>query len=355
MTALQTVQSSDDSDFLLDVNDLVVHFETGKRRPFQGPSYVHAVDGVSFRVRRGTTFGIVGESGSGKSTTAQAIMRLVPVTSGQIVFHGRNILDLAGKPLREVRKQLQIVFQDPFSALNPRRRAGDQIREPLDLLNIGSRGERDERVRRLLGEVGLPPQAADLFPHQFSGGQRQRLCIARALAPEPDLIVCDEAVSALDVAIQAQILNLLKRLQRERGLTYIFISHDLSVIQQFCDEIAVMYLGKIVEQAPTAGIFVEPRHPYTWSLIAAAAPPGPIRDELKRRYLVKGDPPSPVDPAPGCRFAQRCPSATENCRIVLPQLDAIRPHHYVACHRVGELDPPAFDAAAMGNPVQQSM
>jgi peptide/nickel transport system ATP-binding protein len=341
MTALEAAQTYDASDVLLDVNDLVVHFPAGRRSG--KPSFVHAVDGVSFRVRRGTTFGIVGESGSGKSTTAQAVMRLVPVTSGQVVFGNRNIAELSGAPLRAVRRHLQIVFQDPFSALNPRRRAGDQIREPLDLLGIGSRSDRDGRVRKLLAEVGLPPQAADLFPHQFSGGQRQRLCIARALAPEPDLIVCDEAVSALDVAIQAQILNLLKRLQRERNLTYIFISHDLAVIQQFCDEVAVMYLGKIVEQAPAAEIFRAPRHPYTWSLLAAAAPPGPMRDELKRRYLVKGDPPSPVDPLPGCRFVERCPSAVDVCRQRLPTLDAVAPCHYVGCHRSAELASPTFD------------
>lgn len=342
MTAFEAAQIHGASDILLDVNDLVVHFPAGRRSG--KPSFVHAVDGVSFRVRRGTTFGIVGESGSGKSTTAQAVMRLVPVTSGQVVFGNRNIAELSGEPLRAVRRHLQIVFQDPFSALNPRRRAGDQIREPLDLLGIGSRSDRDERVRKLLAEVGLPPQAADLFPHQFSGGQRQRLCIARALAPEPDLIVCDEAVSALDVAIQAQILNLLKRLQRERNLTYIFISHDLAVIQQFCDEVAVMYLGKIVEQAPAAEIFRAPHHPYTWSLLAAAAPPGPMRDELKRRYLVKGDPPSPVDPLPGCRFVERCPSAVEVCRQRLPTLDAVAPCHYVGCHRSAELAPPTFDS-----------
>lgn len=343
MTSMAEVLASPDaSDVVLDVNDLVVHFPAGRKTVLGKPSFVHAVDGVSFRVRRGTTFGIVGESGSGKSTTAQAIMRLVPATSGQIVFGGKNIAELTGQPLRAIRRHLQIVFQDPFSALNPRRRAGDQIREPLDLLNVGKRGERDDRVHRLLAEVGLPPQAADLFPHQFSGGQRQRLCIARALAPEPDLIVCDEAVSALDVAIQAQILNLLKRLQRERNLTYIFISHDLGVIQQFCDEVAVMYLGKIVEQAPAADIFAAPRHPYTWSLIAAAAPPGPMRDALKQRYLVKGDPPSPVDPPPGCRFAQRCTSVIDVCRTALPPLDPITPGHFVACCRVGELAPPTF-------------
>ncbi|WP_257168150.1 ABC transporter ATP-binding protein [Bradyrhizobium sp. SRS-191] len=335
MSMAEAIRGTGTREVLLDVNDLVVHFPAGRRHG--KPSFVHAVDGVSFRVRRGTTFGIVGESGSGKSTTAQAVMRLVPATSGQIVFGNRDIAGLTGRSLREVRRHLQIVFQDPFSALNPRRRAGDQIREPLDLLGIGTRSERDERVRRLLAEVGLPPQAADLYPHQFSGGQRQRLCIARAMAPEPDLIVCDEAVSALDVAIQAQILNLLKRLQRERDLTYIFISHDLGVIQKFCDEVAVMYLGKIVEQAPAADIFAAPRHPYTWSLVAAAAPPGPMREDLKRRYLVKGDPPSPVDPPPGCRFAQRCPMAIEACSQRLPALDAIGPHHYVACHRAAEL------------------
>lgn len=345
MSALQAIAPSETS--LLDVKDLVVHFAAGRKGPFEPPSWVHAVDGVSFRVRRGTSFGIVGESGSGKSTTAQAIMRLVAVTSGQIMFQGQDLLGATGRKLQEVRKHLQIVFQDPFSALNPRRRAGDQIREPLDLLGIGTASERTERVRHLLEEVGLPPQAADLFPHQFSGGQRQRLCIARALAPEPDLIVCDEAVSALDVAIQAQILNLLKRLQRERNLTYIFISHDLGVIQQFCDEIAVMYLGKIVEQAPAVNIFAAPRHPYTWSLIAAAAPAGPMRDRLKQSYLVKGDPPSPVDPPPGCRFAQRCPSATAHCREVLPDLDMIGTDHLVACHRVSELEPPDLSTGTL--------
>ncbi|WP_315831292.1 ABC transporter ATP-binding protein [Bradyrhizobium prioriisuperbiae] len=344
MNAISHPAPNDPSSVLLDVNDLVVHFPAGRKTAFARPSHVHAVDGVSFRVRRGTTFGIVGESGSGKSTTAQAVLRLVPATSGQIVFRGENIMPLAGEPLRRVRRHLQIVFQDPFSALDPRRRAGDQVREPLDLLQIGSRSERDQRVSKLFAEVGLPPQAAALFPHQFSGGQRQRLCIARALAPEPDLIVCDEAVSALDVAIQAQILNLLKKLQRERGLTYIFISHDLGVIQQFCDEIAVMYLGKIVEQAPASTLFTAPRHPYTWSLVAAAAPPGPLRDALKQRYLVRGDPPSPVDPPPGCRFAQRCPFVVDQCREVLPHLQVVDSDHYVACRRVGEMAAPEFTA-----------
>lgn len=332
------LQPVDTSEVLLEVNDLVVYFPAGRKRPFAPPSKVHAVDGVEFKIRRGTTFGIVGESGSGKSTTAQAIMRLVPVTAGRVSFRGEDIAALDGEALRRMRRHFQIVFQDPFSSLDPRRRIGDLIREPLDLLDIGKRSDRDERVRSLLGEVGLPPQAANLFPHQFSGGQRQRVCIARALAPEPDLIVCDEAVSALDVAIQAQILNLLKKLQRERGLTYIFISHDLGVIQHFCDEVAVMYLGKIVEQAPKATFFAQPRHPYSWSLVAAAAPPGPVRDALKQRYLLKGDPPSPVDPPPGCRFAQRCPFVADHCREALPELKPVGTGAWVACHRLDDIE-----------------
>jgi peptide/nickel transport system ATP-binding protein len=327
---------------LLDVKDLSVLFPAGRRSPFAAPSFVHAVDGVSFRIARGTSFGIVGESGSGKSTTAQAVLRLIEATSGEVIFREQNVMALEGSAMRDMRRHMQIVFQDPFSALDPRRRAGNQVREPLDLLKIGTRAEREERVRRLFAEVGLPAQAIDLFPHQFSGGQRQRLCIARALAPEPEMIVCDEAVSALDVAIQAQILNLLKKLQRERGLTYIFISHDLGVVQRFCDEIAVMYLGKIVEQAPAHVLFDRPRHPYTWSLIAAAAPPGPLRDALKRDYLVTGDPPSPVDPPPGCRFAQRCPFAIEKCKTETPLLDALGADHDVACHRTNDLSTPTF-------------
>lgn len=327
---------------VLSVADLVVKFPVAGGGFLSKPSFVHAVDGVSLSVNRGVSFGIVGESGSGKSTTAQAIMRLVGVTGGQIMLDGNDVTALQGKALRNVRRKIQIIFQDPFSALDPRRRAGDLIREPLDLLKIGTAREREERVRALLHEVGLQPEAADLFPHQFSGGQRQRLCIARALAPEPDLIVCDEAVSALDVAIQAQILNLLKKLQRERGLTYIFISHDLGVVQNFCDQIAVMYLGKIVEQGAASDIFGKPLHPYTWSLIAAACPPGELRDTLKAKYLVRGDPPSPVDPEPGCRFAQRCPYVIDRCRLDHPALETIEDGHKVACIRIGEIPAPTF-------------
>ena len=326
-------------DALLEVAELAVHF------PAPGGRTVHAVDGVSFSVRRGGAFGIVGESGSGKSTTAQAVLRLVPATTGRVRLNGRNLLELSGRDLRDARRHVQMVFQDPFASLDPRRHAGDIVAEPLRLLDGLSRGAAAARLPALFTAVGLPPEAAQLFPHQFSGGQRQRLCIARALATNPDLIVCDEAVSALDVAIQAQILNLLGRLRAERGLSYVFISHDLGVVQHLCDEVAVMYLGQIVERAPTSAFFSAPQHPYSWSLIAAALPAGPARDALKTRYLVAGEPPSPIDPPPGCRFAPRCPFAVERCRTEPPALVSRNGHH-AACHRVGEVEPPRLDARA---------
>ena len=324
---------------VLQVRDLVVHFPVpGGRRG----SAVHAVDGVSFEVGRGRSFGIVGESGSGKSTTAQAAIRLVEATAGQVLVGGRDFLSLEGRALREARRHIQMIFQDPFSSLDPRRRVGALVAEPIRLLEGESRGQARARVVDLLVTVGLPPAAADLFPHQFSGGQRQRICIARALSTAPDIIICDEAVSALDVAIQAQVLNLLRRLQDERGVAYVFISHDLGVVQHVCDEVAVMYLGRVVEQAPKATFFSAPRHPYTWSLIAAALPAGPLRTRLKQQYLVMGEPPSPIDPAPGCRFAGRCPFAVERCRRDDPPLGAVAAGHLVACHRVGEIEPPSF-------------
>jgi len=326
---------------LLQVNDLTVHF------PAPGGRVVHAVDGVSFVVRKGQSFGIVGESGSGKSTTAQGVMQLVSVTSGQVVLNGLDLVPMRGTALRAMRKHIQMVFQDPFASLDPRRCAGDLIAEPLRLIEGLSRREAALRVDELLADVGLPVQAARLYPHQFSGGQRQRLCIARALATRPDIIVCDEAVSALDVAIQAQVLNLLKRLQAERGLAYMFISHDLGVVQHLCDEIAVMYLGQIVEQAKTADFFARPRHPYSWSLIAAAVPAGPLREKLKADYLVKGEPPSPINPPKGCRFAARCPFAQERCRLEAPILSVTAPGHFIACHRADEIAYPSAEALAL--------
>ena len=333
------------SEVLLDVADLEVRFPAGRTRPFGPRAEVHAVDGVSFQVRRATTFGIVGQSGSGKSTVALALMRLVGISGGSIALDGAPLGTLRGAALRKARRDFQMVFQDPYASLDPRRRAGTLVREPLDLLEIGRPEERDAAVEVLLAQVGLPAEAARLFPHQFSGGQRQRLCIARALASRPRLVICDEPVSALDVAIQAQILNLMRRLQQQLGLTYVFISHDLAVVQHLCDEVAVMYLGRIVEQAPARELFSAPRHPYTWSLIAAAAFQGPEGAALRGRYLAPGEPPSPIAPPPGCRFSAQCPHTVDRCRAEAPQLRAAGPQHLAACHRMEELGVPEFGGA----------
>lgn len=319
---------------LLEVNDLKVHFPLGRQRLFAERLVVHAVDGISFQVRRGTTFGIVGESGSGKTTTAMAVMRLAPVTAGRIVLDGMDITALENEPLRRMRRKMQVIFQDPYSSLNPRMRAGAIVREPLDLLDLGTPRERTERVAEIFRTVGLRPDQQALFPHQFSGGQRQRIGIARALASAPDLVVCDEPVSALDVAIQAQIINLLRRLQGELGLTYLFISHDLGVVQHMCDEIAVMYLGRIVEQADRLSLFKRPLHPYTWALLSAVPSTDPTLRRRADRIKLRGDPPSPVNPPSGCRFAGRCPFATERCRAETPVLRKIDAGHQVACHLV---------------------
>ncbi|QUS36314.1 ABC transporter ATP-binding protein [Falsirhodobacter algicola] len=322
---------------LLDVRNLKVHF------PLADGRTVHAVDGVDFRVNEGDSFGIVGESGSGKSTTAQALMRLVDPAEGAIRLGPDNLSGLRGESLRAVRRNIQMVFQDPYSSLNPRLRAGDAVREPLDLMNLFPRAEHDARVDALFKAVGLHPDAKKLFPHQFSGGQRQRLCIARAMVTEPKLVVCDEPVSALDVAIQAQILNLLRTLQRDKGLTYVFISHDLAVVQHICTHVAVMYLGEFVETGPVEEIFSSARHPYTWSLMASALSPDGRRGE--ERFTVTGEPPSPIDPPKGCRFAGRCPFAVERCRAEKPEMHAFSNGHKVACHFAGTLTPPIAELA----------
>ena len=299
-------------------------------------SVVHAVDGVNLNIRRGTTFGIVGESGSGKTTTALAVMRLVPITAGTIDLNGIQIHQLENDDLRQVRQHMQIIFQDPYSSLNPRVRAGAIIREPMDLMNVGEVTERDDEVKRLMSAVGLRAEQRALFPHQFSGGQRQRIGVARALASRPDLVVCDEPVSALDVAVQAQVLNLLRRLQDEFGLTYLFISHDLGVVQYMCDEIAVMYLGQVVEHADRISLFTEPLHPYTWALLSAVPSADPaIRDRSDRVRLL-GDPPSAIDPPPGCRFASRCPFSQAICTQDTPPLRTVKDGHTVACHLVSD-------------------
>jgi len=319
---------------LLAVNDLKVHFPRAKKGWFKPPEVVKAVDGVSLEIARGTTLAVVGESGSGKTTTALAVMRLAPVTSGSIRLGDTDLGKLDGTALRQVRRRLQIIFQDPFSSLNPRQRAGDAVRAPLDLMAVGTPAQRSERVAELFTQVGLRPEQQRLFPHQFSGGQRQRINIARALATNPELVVCDEPVSALDVAIRAQILNLLARLQRELGLTYLFISHDMAVVEHICDEIAVMYLGQIVERAPRREFFANPLHPYSVALMSAVPTVKGGRARAAQRIKLSGDPPSPIAPPPGCRFAGRCPVAEPACTAALPPLREVMPGHWVRCRRI---------------------
>lgn len=320
---------------LLKVRNLKIHFPVSGSF-FSKPKVVHAVDDVSFEVKKGTTFGLVGESGSGKTTTAMGIMRLTHITSGKVEMDGLDITATDEAGMRELRRRLQIIFQDPYSSLNPRVRAGNIVREALDLLNIGDKAKRNEAVARLFHNVGLRPEQQILFPHQFSGGQRQRIGIARALAAQPDLIVCDEPVSALDVAIQAQILNLLRRLQNKMGLTYLFISHDLGVVQYMCDEIAVMYLGRIIEMADRISLFKTPLHPYTKALLSAV-PSAKITDTVYSGIKLKGDPSSPIDLPPGCRFQPRCQFAGEICKREEPRLEKTDGGHQIACHLFREI------------------
>lgn len=320
---------------LLSVKDLHVHFPRGGSGwSSSSKEVVKAVDGVSFDIRRGQTLAVVGESGSGKTTTALSVMRLAPITSGSVWLGDTNLGELEGEDLRLARRRLQIVFQDPYSSLNPRQRAGDAVRAPLDLMQVGHPSEREDRVAELFTQVGLRAEQQRLFPHQFSGGQRQRINIARALATHPDLVVCDEPVSALDVAIRAQILNLLAQLQRELGLTYLFISHDMAVVEHICDEIAVMYLGQIVERASRQAFFANPLHPYSAALMSAVPTVHGGRARAAHRIKLVGDPPSPINPPEGCRFAGRCPAAQPACSAAPQALREVTPGHWVRCHRV---------------------
>ncbi len=319
---------------LLCVRGLKVHFRGRRGNPLRTPEVVHAVDGIDFDVPRGRALALVGESGSGKTTTALAVMRLVPITAGTIRLGDDELSALDGSELRRVRRRLQIVFQDPYSSLNPRQRAGSIVRAPLDLMRIGTPAQREARVTELFAAVGLRPEQRFLFPHQFSGGQRQRINIARALATNPDLVVCDEPVSALDVAIRAQILNLLRRLQSELGLTYLFISHDMAVVEYICDEVAVMYLGQIVERAPRRAFFARPLHPYSVALMSAVPTVHAGRARAAQRIRLAGDPPSPITLPSGCRFSGRCPAAIERCRNEPPALREIAPSRWVRCHLV---------------------
>ncbi len=330
------VSTDADQQPLLRVRNLKVYFPAPRKHLFAKASQVHAVDGVSFDVRKGTTCALVGESGSGKTTTALATMRLTPITDGEVWLRDTPVHALQGEALRQQRAAMQIIFQDPYSSLNPRLRAGDIVRSPLQQLGSEADKNHDLRVAELFSLVGLRPEQQALFPHQFSGGQRQRIGIARALATQPELIVCDEPVSALDVAIQAQILNLLRKLQSEFSLTYLFISHDLGVVQYMCDEVAVMYLGQIVEYADRRSLFTNALHPYTQALLSAVPSADPAMRERAQRIRVTGEPPSPIDPPSGCRFASRCPHALDQCRAETPALRVITPLHKVACHRVDD-------------------
>jgi peptide/nickel transport system ATP-binding protein len=315
---------------LLRVEGLKVHFKLKRPHLFGQRPTLHAVDGVSFDIARGQTLGLVGESGCGKTTSGLSILRLVEPTGGKIVFNGTDLRGLDAGALLEMRKRMQIIFQDPYSSLNPRQTAGNIVRDPLDIQGVGSFKDRNDRVSELFSLVGLRPNQKELFPHQFSGGQRQRICIARALALNPDFIVCDEPVSALDVAIQAQILNLLGRLQEELNLTFLFISHDLAVVQHICDEIAVMYLGVIVEKTNRKQLFKKPRHPYTRALLSAV--PSRHSSKTSARIRLQGDIPNPINIPTGCRFHTRCMYAVERCRTEEPKLVEKQPGHWEACH-----------------------
>ena len=316
---------------ILSVRNLVKYFPVKLGAFGERSGVVHAIDGVSFDVFRGETLGLVGESGCGKSTTGYSIVQLHHATKGDIIFDGINLTKLKEKQLRKLRKKIQIVFQDPYSTLNPRMTIGESIAEPIRAHEKIDKNKMNQRIDRLLSDVGLDPVAADRYPHEFSGGQRQRICIARALAINPDFVICDEPVSALDVSIQAQIINLLQDLQLKYHLTYLFIAHDLAVVRHISDRIAVMYLGKIMEIAEKNVLFESPLHPYTKALLSAVPEPDPEIERIRKRIVLEGDVPNALNPPSGCQFHTRCPIAQEKCEQVVPEL-VNRDEHLVACH-----------------------
>ena len=320
------------NDILLDVKNLVKSFPLKKTRFFQAQRFVHAVSGVSFSLQKGETLGLVGESGCGKTTTGRAILRLIEPTSGVVRFEGKNVAELKDRELKVFRRKAQIIFQDPFASLNPRMSIGSIIEEPLLVHRIGSKSERKDRVEIVLGKVGLDVDYMNRFPHEFSGGQRQRIGIARVLTLNPKMIIGDEPVSALDVSIQAQIINLIVRLKDEFKISTIFISHDLAVVEHISDRVAIMYLGRIVEIAPSKNIYEEPMHPYTRALLSAIPIPDP-KATLQRTHLT-GDVPNPANPPSGCGFRTRCPLVEKICSMEVPEMIEAGRKHFVACHRI---------------------
>jgi len=323
---------SDKEDILLEVNNLVKYFPVRGGLLQRIQAWVRAVDDVSFSVRKGETVGLVGESGCGKTTLGRTILRLIDPTSGQVLFDGEDMASMHPRALKKMRRHLQIIFQDPFSSLDPRVPIGESIGEGLAIHGIGDKQERHARVQEVLERVGLYPEHARRYPHEFSGGQRQRIGIARALVLQPKFIVCDEPVSALDVSIQSQVLNLLRQLQEEFGLTYLFIAHNLSVVEHISDRVAVMYLGKMVELTSREDLYENPLHPYTLALMSAIPVPDPA--VTRERIILAGDVPSPLNPPSGCRFHPRCPLALDLCKEVEPEFREVYDDHWVACHRV---------------------
>jgi oligopeptide transport system ATP-binding protein len=332
-------ESSHPAPTLIEARHLVKHYPILGGVMLKEVASVKALDDVSLTIARGETLGLVGESGCGKTTFGRAILRLEEPTGGQVYFEGENILAYSPVQMRQLRRKMQIIFQDPFSSLNPRKNVAQIVGQPLAIHGVADRRGREERVAELLEVVGLRPEHLRRYPHQFSGGQRQRIGVARALALNPDLIVCDEAVSALDVSIQAQVINLLMDLQQSFDLTYLFISHDLSVVEHISDRVAVMYLGRLAELADAEDLYRTPLHPYTQALLSALPLPDPRRK--RQRTILRGDVPSPIDPPPGCRFHTRCPHIQDICRQQVPELQEIRPGHLAACHFAGQIDAPA--------------